>query len=91
MPDRLRELGLHHFDAWRATFGKVVAAVEMKPDGSGFRIKERFASFNNLPQLKQLWWEVADVQMDAEKAGIKRRQAGRMGSPLACRPSLTRS
>jgi N12 class adenine-specific DNA methylase len=71
IPDRLRELGLHHFDAWRATFGKVVAAVEMKPDGSGFRVKERFASFNNLPQLKQLWWQVADVQMDAEKAGIK--------------------
>lgn len=72
IPDRLRELGLHHFDAWRATFGKVVAAVEMKPDGSGFRVKERFASFNNLPQLKQLWWQVADVQMDADKAGIKR-------------------
>src|SRR5512145_3101353 len=44
----------------------------MKPDGSGFRVKERFASFNNLPQLKQLWWQVADVQMDADKAGIKR-------------------
>src|SRR5512145_1164463 len=43
----------------------------MKPDGSGFRVKERFASFNNLPQLKQLWWQVADVQMDASKAGIK--------------------
>ncbi len=71
IPDRLRELGLHHFDAWRATFGKVVAAVEMKPDGSGFRVKERFASFNNLPQLKQLWWQVTDVQMDASKAGIK--------------------
>lgn len=70
MPEKLRELGLHHFDAWRSTFGRSVAAVEMKPDGSGFRIKERFASFHNLPQLKRLWWEVADIQMDAEAAKI---------------------
>ncbi|MCL4303123.1 MAG: hypothetical protein KJ077_45985 [Anaerolineae bacterium] len=72
MPDRLRELGLHHFDAWAATFGKVVTGVEMKPDGSGFRMASRFASFNNLVQLKRLWWEVADTQMDADKAGIVR-------------------
>lgn len=87
IPDRLRELGLHHFDAWRATFGKVVAAVEMKPDGSGFRVKERFASFNNLPQLKQLWWQVADVQMDAEKAGIKLPElAGRKSVGVQAQP-----
>ncbi len=72
MPDRLRELGLHHFDAWAATFGKVVTGVEMKPDGSGFRMASRFASFNNLVQLKRLWWEVADTQMNADKAGIVR-------------------
>ncbi|MCK6625550.1 MAG: hypothetical protein L6R45_10290 [Anaerolineae bacterium] len=72
MPDRLRELGLHHFDAWAATFGKVVTGVEMKPDGSGFRMASRFASFNNLVQLKRLWREVADTRMNAEEAGIER-------------------
>ncbi|MBE7474301.1 MAG: hypothetical protein HS114_34660 [Anaerolineales bacterium] len=72
MPDRLRELGLHHFDAWAATFGKVVTGVEMKPDGSGFRMASRFASFNNLVQLKRLWREVADTRMSAEEAGIER-------------------
>lgn len=81
MPQRLRELGLHHFDAWAATFGKVVTAVEMKPDGSGFRMASRFASFNNLPQLKKLWWEVADCQMDAAKAGIERPEIA-TGKPI---------
>ncbi|GIK43793.1 MAG: hypothetical protein BroJett011_76260 [Chloroflexota bacterium] len=81
MPDRLRELGLHHFDAWASTFGKVVTGVEMKPDGSGFRMASRFSSFNNIVQLKRLWWEVADTQMDGEKAGIVRPQIA-TGKPI---------
>ncbi len=71
IPHELIRLGLHHFDAWAATFGQIVVAVEMKPDGSGFRMMARFAQFNNLPQLKRLWLMVADIQMDAERAGIK--------------------
>ena len=53
---------LKHFDNWAATFGEQVTAVELKPEGTGFRAKTRFARFYNLPELMNLWKEAADIQ-----------------------------
>lgn len=53
---------LIHFDNWAATFGEQVTAVELKPEGTGFRLKTRFAKFYNLPELMNLWKEAADIQ-----------------------------
>lgn len=59
--DLLRELGLDHFDSWAQSFGETVTGVEMRPDGSGFRINTRFAKFVNLAELarlQRLCWDV---------------------------------
>jgi N12 class adenine-specific DNA methylase len=48
---RLREKGLHHFDPWASTFGETVTAIELSPEGSGYRAKTRFARFYNLPEV----------------------------------------
>ncbi len=53
---------LLHFDNWAATFGEQVTAVELKPEGTGFRLKTRFSRFYNLPELMNLWKEAADIQ-----------------------------
>lgn len=53
---------LQHFDAWASTFGETVAAVELTPEGTGYRAKTRFARFNNLPELMSMFKEVADIQ-----------------------------
>ena len=58
----LDEHGLSHFDDWAATFGEKVTSVELKPEGTGFRAKTRFARFFNLPELMNLWKEAADIQ-----------------------------
>lgn len=60
--DRLREMGLQHFDEWASTFGEVVNSFEIAPDGSGFRTKARFAQFFNIPELMSLFKEIADIQ-----------------------------
>lgn len=60
--DRLREMGLEHFDEWVSTFGEVVKSFEITPDGSGFRTKARFAQFFNIPELMTLFKEVADIK-----------------------------
>ena len=60
--DMLESLGLTHFDSWAAAFGEKVTAVELKPEGTGFRAKTRFARFYNLPELINLWKEAADIQ-----------------------------
>ena len=60
--DRLREMGLEHFDEWASTFGEVVNSFEIAPDGSGFRTKARFAQFFNIPELMTLFKEVADIK-----------------------------
>lgn len=60
--DRLRELGLEHFDAWASTFGEIVNSFEITPDGSGFRTKARFAQFQNIPELMSIFREIADIQ-----------------------------
>ena len=58
----LEEMGIHHFDAWAANFGEVTTALELNVEGSGFRFKSRFNKFTNLPELMNVFREVADVQ-----------------------------
>lgn len=60
--DMLKKRGMAHFDDWAANFGEKVTAVELKPEGTGFRAKTRFARFFNLPELMKLWKEAADIQ-----------------------------
>jgi N12 class adenine-specific DNA methylase len=58
----LRKNGLQHFDAWASTFGETVTAIELAPEGTGYRAKTRFAKFYNLPELMAMFREVADIQ-----------------------------
>ena len=58
----LQDRGLQHFDAWASTFGETVSAMELAPEGSGYRMKTRFAKFFNLPELIAMFKEVADIQ-----------------------------
>ena len=60
--DTLQKLGLGHFDSWAASFGETVTAIELSPEGTGYRAKTRFARFFNLPELISLFKEAADVQ-----------------------------
>ncbi|MEG2418631.1 MAG: DEAD/DEAH box helicase family protein, partial [Eubacterium sp.] len=60
--DVLKKAGLQHFDAWASTFGETVSAIELAPEGTGYRMKTRFAHFYNLPELMTLFKEVADIQ-----------------------------
>ena len=60
--DLLRSAGLEHFDSWAAAFGETVTALELAPEGGGFRAKTRFAKFFNLPELMAMWKESADIQ-----------------------------
>jgi len=81
-PTDLQGHHLHHFDSWAATFGEPVTAMELSPDGSGYRLNTRFARFINVPELMQLFRQMADVQtaqmlnlarpkLDGEKAAIR--------------------
>lgn len=58
----LKRNGLVHFDAWASTFGETVTAIELAPEGSGYRSKTRFARFYNLPELMSMFKESADIQ-----------------------------
>ena len=58
----LEESGLIHFDDWAATFGETITAIELSPEGSGYRAKTRFAKFYNLPELMSIFRQCADVQ-----------------------------
>ena len=60
--DTLQKLHLGHFDSWAASFGETVTAIELSPEGTGYRAKTRFARFFNLPELISLFKESADVQ-----------------------------
>ncbi|WP_430191368.1 SNF2-related protein [Paenibacillus jamilae] len=61
-PHLLQKLGLNFFDNWAATFGEVVSSLEITPEGSGYRMKSRFAKFHNLPELMSMFRLVADIQ-----------------------------
>ena len=60
--DTLAQNGLQHFDSWASTFGETVTALELAPEGTNYRAKTRFAKFYNLPELMQMFREVADIQ-----------------------------
>ncbi len=61
-PDALSEMSIASFDEWASTFGEVVASLEATPEGGGYKMKSRFAKFHNLPELMNLFSEVADIQ-----------------------------
>ena len=60
--DTLAQNGLQHFDSWASTFGETVTALELAPEGTNYRAKTRFAKFYNMPELMQMFREVADIQ-----------------------------
>lgn len=60
--EALEQMGIYHFDSWAANFGEVTTALELTVEGSGFRFKSRFNKFTNLPELMNIFREVADVQ-----------------------------
>ena len=64
-PEDLQKHNLHHFDGWAATFGEPVTAMELSPDGAGYRLNTRFAKFVNVPELMQIFRQTADVQTAA--------------------------
>lgn len=60
--DKLKEMGMHNFDAWAANFGEAVTAIELAPEGTGYRAKTRFSKFFNLPELMNVFKEAADIK-----------------------------
>jgi N12 class adenine-specific DNA methylase/adenine-specific DNA methylase len=85
-PDDLKKHNLHHFDSWAATFGEPVTAMELSPDGAGYRLNTRFARFINVPELMQIFRQTADVQtaqmlnlprpkLEGEKAAVRNAPA----------------
>ncbi len=85
-PEDLKKHNLGHFDSWAATFGEPVTAMELSPDGAGYRLNTRFARFINVPELMQIFRQSADVQtaqmlnlarpkLDGEKPAIRNAPA----------------
>jgi hypothetical protein len=72
--DRLKEMGLEHFDAWASTFGETTTSVELSPEGSGYRARTRFAKFYNLPELMSVFKDVADIKT-ADTLNLPRPEA----------------
>lgn len=60
--ETLTNKGLNYFDNWASTFGEVISSLELAPSGKGFKLRERFAKFSNLPELMNLYRKVADIQ-----------------------------
>ena len=60
--DRLQEMGFVHFDCWASTFGETVTSLELAPEGTGYRFRTRFSKFYNLPELMNIFKEVADIK-----------------------------
>ena len=60
--DKLKEMGMNNFDAWAANFGEAVTAIELAPEGTGYRAKTRFSKFFNLPELINVFKECADIK-----------------------------
>lgn len=86
-PQTLSKLGLTNFDDWASTFGETVSSFELAPDGSGYRIKERFSKFYNIPELMNIFRQVADIQT-AEMLNLPRPELEN-GKPIviACEPT----
>ncbi len=83
-PEGLGARGLAHFDAWAATFGEGVDAMELAPDGASLRPRSRFARFTNLPELQQMFRSYADVQTAAMLDLPRPRLTGDKATVIAC-------
>ena len=83
----LVERGIDHFDAWAANFGEVVDSMEISPDGSSLRSRSRFAKFNNLPELQQMFRSFADVQtsemLNLPRPSLKGGKPETISSPMS--------
>jgi hypothetical protein len=100
-PEDLKKHNLGHFDSWAATFGEPVTAMELSPDGAGYRLNTRFARFINVPELMQIFRQSADVQtaqmlnlarpkLEGRKTGHP-QCAGIGGAEGVCRRSRARA
>ncbi|NJD02944.1 MAG: helicase, partial [Ruminiclostridium sp.] len=77
-PQMLSRMGLNYFDSWAATFGEVISSLEITPEGSGYRMRNRFAKFHNLPELMNIFQLVADIQTsDMLKLPIPKIEGGK--------------
>ena len=92
-PQGLQERGIDHFDAWAASFGEVVDAMEISPDGKTLRPRSRFAKFVNLPELQQMFRSFADVKtadmLNLPRPNLKDGKPTR-SSPAPCRTTSAR-
>jgi N12 class adenine-specific DNA methylase len=88
----LKALKLDHFDSWAATFGEPVTAMELAPDGSGYRLNTRFARFINVPELMQQFRQVADIQtQEMLRLPVPELRGGKPAVVSApCSPELAR-
>lgn len=86
-PAGLAERGIEHFDAWAATFGEVVDAMEISPDGASLRPRSRFAKFVNLPELQQMFRAFADAQtaemLDLPRPALEGGKAQVVACPMS--------
>lgn len=64
--DTLKRMGISHFDQWASAFGEVTSSLELAPEGTGYRFKNRFSKFFNLPELMNLFKEIADIKMSED-------------------------
>jgi len=86
-PNTLRILGLEQFDAWAATFGETVTALELAPDGSGYRLNTRFARFINVPDLMTVFCDVSDIRTkEMLNLPVPTLKGGKPRT-VSCRPS----
>jgi N12 class adenine-specific DNA methylase len=83
-PAGLQSRGLDHFDAWAATFGEVVEAMEISPDGKTLKPRSRFAKFVNLPELMMMFWSFADVQIPEMLSLPRPKLKGGKSQTIAC-------
>ncbi|MBL8891559.1 MAG: DEAD/DEAH box helicase family protein [Planctomycetaceae bacterium] len=90
-PHGLSERGIEHFDAWAANFGEVVDSMEISPDGSSLRTRSRFAKFNNIPELQQMFRAFADVQtaemLDLPRPTLIGGKPATVSSPMSFKQS----
>jgi N12 class adenine-specific DNA methylase len=86
-PETLRSLGLEQFDAWAATFGETVTALEISPDGSGYRLNTRFARFINVPDLMGVFCDVSDIRTREMLQLPVPKLKGDKPRTVSCKPS----
>ncbi|OJG97593.1 hypothetical protein RV18_GL000661 [Enterococcus termitis] len=78
-PEELKQRGLNSFDSWASTFGQVTSTLEITPEGSGYRIRDRFSKFHNLPELMTMFHQVADIQTaDMLKLPVPELETGKV-------------